>query len=53
MARLIVTETEGAREFELGEQASIGRHPNNAINLPDPLVSKEHCLIFSNETATT
>lgn len=46
MAKLIVHTTEGNREFELDERASVGRHPNNIIHIPDRLVSKEHCLIF-------
>lgn len=46
MAKLIVQRAEGNIEYELHDRASVGRHPDNSIQLPDRLVSKEHCLIF-------
>jgi adenylate cyclase len=36
---------EGRRTFELRLTNSIGRHPNNTIQLLDRIVSKEHCIV--------
>ena len=46
MVRLTIIDGANEREFALTKGASIGRHPDNSIQLPDRLVSKEHCLIF-------
>jgi adenylate cyclase len=46
MARLqIVTAEGGQQAVELRAQNSLGRHPNNSIQLLDKIVSKEHCII--------
>ncbi len=45
MARLILTTAEGQQVAELRAVNSLGRHPNNSIQLLDKIVSKEHCII--------
>jgi adenylate cyclase len=46
MARLILATSEGGQQsVELRAGNSLGRHPNNSIQLLDKIVSKEHCLI--------
>ncbi|HMI83116.1 MAG TPA: adenylate/guanylate cyclase domain-containing protein [Polyangiaceae bacterium] len=46
MARLqIVTAEGGQQSVELRALNSLGRHPNNSIQLLDKIVSKEHCII--------
>src|SRR3954462_3207515 len=45
MARLILQTAEGQQAIELRTVNSLGRHPNNSIQLLDKIVSKEHCLI--------
>ncbi|MCS6858306.1 MAG: FHA domain-containing protein, partial [Sandaracinaceae bacterium] len=45
MTRVIVLNAEGRREFVLQPHNSIGRHPNNTIQVMDLGVSKEHCHI--------
>jgi len=46
MARLqIVTAEGGQQAVELRAVNSLGRHPNNSIQLLDKIVSKEHCII--------
>ena len=52
MARLIVQQAEGSVEFDLTDRVSVGRHPNNQVPLPDRLISKEHCLIFRDQSGT-
>jgi len=47
MATLIVYDKDGKREIELEETNSLGRLPDNRIQLNDPLVSKNHCLVTS------
>lgn len=44
-AKLVITEGQAKREVLLGTLASIGRDSKNSIQIRDPLVSKEHCLI--------
>ena len=46
MAKIIVQGSEGRREYELGAVTSIGRHPDNAIQILDRIVSKEHAQII-------
>lgn len=46
MAKLIIYDKEGTREVELGDHNSLGRLQGNAVRIRDPLVSKEHCLIY-------
>lgn len=45
MARLFLVTPEGESVAELGSFNSLGRHPNNTIQLLDKVVSKEHCVI--------
>ncbi len=46
MARLhIVTAEGGQQALDLSSVNSLGRHPNNTIQLLDKIVSKEHCII--------
>ncbi|WP_437598452.1 adenylate/guanylate cyclase domain-containing protein [Sorangium sp. So ce590] len=45
MARLILQTAEGQQAIELRPVNSLGRHPNNSIQLLDKIVSKEHCII--------
>ena len=45
MARLILATAEGQQAIELRPANSLGRHPNNSIQLLDKIVSKEHCLL--------
>jgi adenylate cyclase len=46
MARLqIVTAEGGQQAVDLRALNSLGRHPNNSIQLLDKIVSKEHCII--------
>jgi adenylate cyclase len=45
MARLILATAEGQQAIDLRPMNSLGRHPNNTIQLLDKIVSKEHCVI--------
>ncbi len=45
MARLILATPEGHQAIELRGTNSLGRHPNNSIQLLDKIVSKEHCIV--------
>jgi adenylate cyclase len=45
MARLILATAEGQQTIELRAVNSLGRHPNNTIQLLDKIVSKEHCIL--------
>lgn len=45
MARLILATADGQQVVELRPLNTIGRHPNNSIQLLDKIVSKEHCTI--------
>jgi adenylate cyclase len=45
MARIIFVNEHGRQAVELGPHQGLGRHPNNAIQLLDTIVSKEHCVI--------
>ena len=46
MAKIIVQSSEDRREFELGPVTTIGRHPHNAVQVLDRIVSKEHAQII-------
>ena len=46
MAKLILTSGDTRQEFELGPINSIGRHPDNTIQILDRIVSKEHCQVL-------
>jgi len=45
MARLILATADGTQSVELRPTNTLGRHPNNSIQLLDKIVSKEHCII--------
>ncbi|MCB9786945.1 MAG: GAF domain-containing protein [Deltaproteobacteria bacterium] len=46
MAKLIVRLPDGrTRDYELGPVSSLGRHPNQTIQVLDRLVSKEHIVV--------
>src|SRR5580692_6680854 len=45
MARLILATAEGPQAIDLRPLNSLGRHPNNSIQLLDKIVSKEHCIV--------
>ncbi|MBV9947949.1 MAG: FHA domain-containing protein, partial [Myxococcales bacterium] len=45
MAKLILATAEGQQAIELRPINSLGRHPNNTIQLLDKIVSKEHCIL--------
>jgi adenylate cyclase len=46
MAKIIVQSSEDHREFDLGPVTTIGRHPHNAVQILDRIVSKEHAQII-------
>lgn len=46
MAKIIVQGSDGRREFELEALTTIGRHPDNGIQILDRIVSKEHAQII-------
>src|SRR5450432_4330515 len=45
MAKLLLSTAEGQQAIELRAVNSLGRHPNNTIQLLDKIVSKEHCIV--------
>src|SRR5262249_53013899 len=51
MARLILATAEGQQAIELRPINSLGRHPNNSIQLLDKIVSKEHCILEQRDGA--
>ncbi len=48
MAKLILTSGESRQEFELAAINTIGRHPDNSIQILDRIISKEHAQILRN-----
>jgi len=46
MAKLILTSGENRQEFELAAVNTIGRHPDNSIQILDRIISKEHAQIL-------
>lgn len=48
MAKLILKTDGNERPFELGAFNSIGRHPDNTIQVLDRIISKEHAQIIRN-----
>jgi adenylate cyclase len=46
MAKLILTSGEHRQEFELAAMNTIGRHPDNSIQILDRIISKEHAQII-------
>jgi len=49
MAKLIIKDSNGIREVTLEKLNSVGRSPANQVQISDPLVSKQHCLIFADQ----
>jgi adenylate cyclase len=49
MAKLILATAEGQQAIDLRPVNSLGRHPNNTIQLLDKIVSKEHCIVEQRE----
>jgi uncharacterized RDD family membrane protein YckC len=46
MAKLLVHESAGAREFEIiDNEVHMGRELDNTLRLPDPSISRHHCVI--------
>ncbi len=45
MAKLVIIGPDGPQERDLATVNSLGRHPNNSIQLLDRIVSKEHCIV--------
>ncbi len=45
MPKIIVTGNDQRREYELGPVNTIGRHPDNTLQILDRIVSKEHAQI--------
>src|SRR4051794_359604 len=52
MAKLIVHGSDGRREYELGALTTIGRHPDNMVQILDRIVSKEHARIIKQPNGT-
>ena len=46
MAKIIVIGNDQRREYELGAINTIGRHPDNTLQILDRIVSKEHAQII-------
>src|SRR4051794_852218 len=46
MAKVIVTGNDQRREYELGAINTVGRHPDNTLQILDRIVSKEHAQII-------
>src|SRR5882672_10897847 len=46
MSKIIVTGNDQRREYELGAVNTIGRHPDNTLQILDRIVSKEHAQII-------
>ncbi|MSP63597.1 MAG: FHA domain-containing protein [Myxococcales bacterium] len=46
MAKVILTSSENRQEYELGPINTLGRHPDNTIQILDRIISKEHCQIL-------
>ncbi len=50
MAKLVIFGSDGRREVDLSEHNSIGRLPQNDIQVLDRIVSKEHCIVHLDPT---
>jgi len=46
MAKIIVSGNDQRREYELGAINTIGRHPDNTLQILDRIVSKEHAQVL-------
>lgn len=50
MAKLLVHESAGVREFELVDpEVHVGRELDNTLRLPDPSISRHHCVLRKTE----
>src|SRR3954469_5249721 len=49
MPKLILTSGDNRQEYELGAFNTVGRHPDNTVQILDRIVSKEHCQIIRTE----
>ena len=45
-AKLILLRGEGPQQYDLGAFNTLGRHPDNTVQVLDRIVSKEHCRII-------
>jgi adenylate cyclase len=45
MAKLVLVSADDVQEFELGPHNTLGRHPDNTIQILDRIISKEHAKI--------
>ncbi len=45
MARLTIQSPQGRTERVLGDHNTLGRHPDNTVQILDRIVSKNHCII--------
>ncbi|MES1208408.1 MAG: adenylate/guanylate cyclase domain-containing protein [Pseudomonadota bacterium] len=52
MAKIIVTGNDQRREYELGAVNTIGRHPDNTLQILDRIVSKEHAQVLRQPDGT-
>lgn len=52
MAKLILLTGGIRKEFELGEFNTIGRHPDNSVQILDRIVSKEHAHVIQQSDGT-
>ena len=46
MAKLVVTSGDTHQTYDLGPVNTLGRHPDNSIQILDRIISKEHCQIL-------
>src|SRR5882672_6273147 len=46
MGKIIVTGNDQRRDYELGAVNTVGRHPDNTLQILDRIVSKEHAQII-------
>lgn len=51
MAKLIIVSQDRTTEYELGEFNTVGRHPDNTIQILDRIISKSHCQILIEDGA--
>jgi adenylate cyclase len=52
MAKIIVTGNDQRREYELAAVNTIGRHPDNTLQILDRIVSKEHAQVLRQPDGT-
>ena len=46
MAKLVLKSGETRQEFELGAMNTLGRHPDNTVQILDRIISKEHAHVI-------